>query len=99
VDINAQTGVRERATAEGRNGRHVADSSHLEAEDSVSQIINARLSSVVIEKAHSSGDTTYVLALLDKRTFLIGLGEEADNAAGALAAVSRPQGTARRPTR
>ncbi|HEX7597087.1 MAG TPA: LPP20 family lipoprotein, partial [Polyangia bacterium] len=86
VDINAQTGVRERATAEGRNGRHVADSSHLEAEDSVSQIINARLSSVVIEKAHSSGDTTYVLALLDKRTFLVGLGEEADNAAGALAA-------------
>ncbi len=97
VDISAQTGVHERATSEGRDGRHVSDSNTLEAEESVSQIISGRLSSVVIEKAHSAGDTTYVLALLEKRAFLVGLADESDNAAGALAAGLKAAGSSPSP--
>ncbi len=80
VEINATQGSEESETVTTDDGaRH--SSGHLRAAESVNQIISQKLSSVTIERAHSEGPTTYVLALLDKATFLSGLATEAENAA------------------
>src|SRR4051794_38972638 len=80
VQIDSQAGTEESETVTSENGAR-RSSGHLRAAESVNQIISQRLSSVTIERAHSQGATTYVLALLDKATFLSGLGNDADNAA------------------
>jgi hypothetical protein len=80
VEINATQGSEESETVTTDDGgRHA--SGHLRAAESVNQIISQKLSSVTIERAHSQGPTTYVLALLDKATFLASLSTEAENAA------------------
>jgi hypothetical protein len=80
VEINTTQGSEESETVTTENGER-RSSGHLRAAESVNQIISQRLSSVAIERAHSQGATTYVLALLDKGTFLEGLSNDADNAA------------------
>jgi hypothetical protein len=79
VEIRASVAVDERETAGTAGG-----SSARSVEAKVNSIIGARLSSVVLEKAHSEGATTYVLAVLEKRPFLLGLQHEADNLARSL---------------
>jgi hypothetical protein len=80
VQIDATQGTEESETVTNDNGAR-RSSGHLRAAESVNQIISQKLSSVSIERAHSQGATTYVLALLDKATFLAGLESEAENAA------------------
>jgi hypothetical protein len=80
VEINATQGTEESETVTHQDGAR-RSSGHLRAAESVNQIISQKLSSVVIERAHSQGTTTYVLALLDKGTFLEGLTTESENAA------------------
>jgi len=95
VEITTVMGVEERATETREEGQHHSSNS-LHADESVNQIISQKLSSVVIERAHSDGPTTYVLALLNKTTFLAGLASEAENATRVLgegmkvAAVANP---------
>ena len=80
VEITASVGVEQGETVIAENGRRNSRQ-QMRADESVNQIISQKLSSVVIERAHSDGPTTYVLALLDKPTFLAGLASEVENAA------------------
>jgi hypothetical protein len=80
VEITATQGTEESETVTSEDGRR-RSTGHLRAAESVNQIISQKLSSVVIERAHSQGPTTYVLATLDKATFLASLSADADNAA------------------
>jgi hypothetical protein len=98
VEINATQGSEESETVTNDDGARHA-SGHLRAAESVNQIISQKLSSVSIERAHSQGPTTYVLALLDKATFLASLSTEADNAARQLAEGVKTAGAANPPAR
>jgi hypothetical protein len=98
VEINATQGSEETETVTREDGeRH--SSGHLRAAESVNQIISQKLSSVTIERAHSQGPTTYVLALLDKATFLAGLTTESENAARQLSEGVKTAGAESQPSR
>jgi hypothetical protein len=79
VEIRSSVRVEARETS-GSAGTTSAQS----VQEKVDSIIGARLASVVIERAHSEGPVTYVLAVLEKRPFIASLQHEADGLARGL---------------